>query len=537
MDQSFFTGYRRNITRPDEVLLSITIPYSHKGTYFRAIKQARRRDDDIAIVNAAFNVELDEESVKVKHAVLAFGGMAPTTVEAKNTAKILQGRQIFSLLWEPSLIEDACNALVEDLPLSPDAPGGMIAYRRSLTLSMFYKYFVDIYQKLSCKDPKLEPLPENEVSAAQKMKNIHPKSSQYFQVVPNGQPIRDSVGRPIVHASAFKQATGEAVYCDDLPHFENELYLSLVLSTRAHAKIVSVDASQALELNGVHAFFSAKDLPPERNRAGPIIHDEEIFISSKKAKSLILYLARSGGGILGYAYCNPDHKKIILAEPSQKHKTQFFAAIVEMLHWFAGKQIRNVAAVGGNIMTGSPISDLNPIFIAARCKLELISTGKVTSVGQVIGAIVAENQQTAQQASKLVKICYEDLKPVIVTIEDAIKFNSYFKNFERHLSDGNIEEGFRKSDHVLNGEIHIGGQEHFYLETNCTIAVPKGEDDEMEVFSSTQNPSESQKLIAMALGVPYNRIICRTKRMGGGFGGKESRTLMSALPVAIAAHR
>lgn len=75
---------------------------------------------------------------------------------------------------------------------------------------------------------------------------------------------------------------GEAVYCDDMPYFENELYLALVLSSRAHAEIVSIDASKALSLEGVHAFFSAKDLqePQFRNCHG-IIHDDEVFAAGK----------------------------------------------------------------------------------------------------------------------------------------------------------------------------------------------------------------------------------------------------------------
>jgi xanthine dehydrogenase/oxidase len=68
-------------------------------------------------------------------------------------------------------------------------------------------------------------------------------------------------------------------------------------------------------------------------------------------------------------------KKQISSQP--EHKTRVFSAIVEMLRWFAGKQIRNVAAVGGNIITGSPISDLNPIFMAANCQLELRSKSKI----------------------------------------------------------------------------------------------------------------------------------------------------------------
>lgn len=89
----------------------------------------------------------------------------------------------------------------------------------------------------------------------------------------------------------------------------------------------------------------------------------------------------------------------------------------------------------------------------------------------------------------------------------------------------------------MTGICYCLGQEHFYLETQATIALPKLEDGETEIFCSTQNPTEIQLLIAEALGVPANRIVVRTKRMGGGFGGKETRSMMLAIPVALAANK
>lgn len=74
---------------------------------------------------------------------------------------------------------------------------------------------------------------------------------------------------------------GEAVYCDDIPKFENEAFLSLVTSKKSHAKIISIDPSEALQLPGVLAFYSAKDLPKEHNKWGPIFQDEEVFASEK----------------------------------------------------------------------------------------------------------------------------------------------------------------------------------------------------------------------------------------------------------------
>ncbi|XP_024116820.2 xanthine dehydrogenase/oxidase-like [Oryzias melastigma] len=96
--------------------------------------------------------------------------------------------------------------------------------------------------------------------------------------------------------------------------------------------------------------------------------------------------------------------------------------------------------------------------------------------------------------------------------------------------------GFKQADRVVEGEMHIGGQEHFYLETHVTLAVPK-EDGEMELFVSSQSPNDSQSHVAKVLGVPANRVLVRVKRLGGGFGGKESRSTVLSTVVAVAANK
>lgn len=99
-----------------------------------------------------------------------------------------------------------------------------------------------------------------------------------------------------------------------------------------------------------------------------------------------------------------------------------------------------------------------------------------------------------------------------------------------------MDKAFTEADHILEGDLRIGGQEHFYLETNAAIVVPH-EENELEVFCSTQHPTEIQKLIAHILNIHINRVNVRVKRIGGGFGGKESRAALLAIPLALAAHR
>uniref|UniRef100_A0A4W6FUF9 Xanthine dehydrogenase/oxidase n=1 Tax=Lates calcarifer TaxID=8187 RepID=A0A4W6FUF9_LATCA len=412
MDDSFFTGYRRTVLRPQEILVSIEIPYSQKvETFVSAFKQSPRREDDISIVTAAMSVTFTPGSNVVEDLRLSYGGMAATTVLAKRTANRLRGR-----CWGEELLQEACSTLAEEMTLDPSVPGGMVTYRRTLTLSLFYKFYLTVLQKLR-----------------QQMFLIKPKGSYsvispfLLQAVPKGRSQDDVLGRPMMHLSAMKQATGEAVYCDDVPLYENELYLSLITSSKAHARIISVDTSAAERLPGV--------------------------------------------------VCD---------------------------------------SVSFRLMT---------------CPSSL----QVTCVGHIIGAVVADTQLHAQRAAKAVKIQYEELQPV-VTIQEAIAAQSFYQPI-RTIQKGDPEAGFKQADHVLEGEMHIGGQEHFYLETNATLAVPRGEDGEMELFVSTQSASKTQSLVAKALGVPANRVVVRVKRMGGGFGGKESRTTVLSTVVAVAANK
>ncbi|XP_067420930.1 xanthine dehydrogenase/oxidase isoform X2 [Emydura macquarii macquarii] len=437
MDEKFFTGYRKTVLKPQEILLSIEMPYTRKHEYFSAFKQASRREDDIAIVTCGMRVLFQEDSNRVQEIKLSYGGMAPTTVLAIKTCQELINRE-----WNDNLLQEACRLLAEEMKLPPSAPGGMVDFRLTLTLSFFFKFFLLVLQKLNMKfngNNDLDELVSSRYVSATEVFHKDPAASvQLFQEVPAGQSVEDMVGRPLMHLSAAKQACGEAVYCDDIPHYENELYLTLVTSKKAHAKIISIDTTEAQSVPGFVCFISAKDIPGS-NVTG-ICYDETVFAD----------------------------------------KT-------------------------------------------------------VTCFGHIIGGVVADTQEHSRRAARAINIKYEDLSPII-TIQEAIEKQSFYET-SRKIEKGNVQKGFEEADHVIEGEMYIGGQEHFYLETHCTIAVPKGEDGEMELFVSTQSPTHTQKCVASALGVPENRILVRVKRMGGGFGGKESRSTILSTAVAVAAFK
>lgn len=175
--KGFYTGYRKNIVEPDEVLISICIQKTGKDQYFEALKQAKRRDDDIAIVNGAFNVIFKDGTDIIEDIHLAFGGMAPTTVLAPKTSAAVIGKK-----WNSEIVEIVNKSLLEELPLSGGAPGGMILYRRSLTLSLFFKAYLAISQSLEKKISDRVPISEREKSGADVFHTLTPKSVQFFEV-------------------------------------------------------------------------------------------------------------------------------------------------------------------------------------------------------------------------------------------------------------------------------------------------------------------------------------------------------------------
>merc|ERR1719188_1852220 len=150
--------------------------------------------------------------------------------------------------------------------------------------------------------------------------------------------------------------------------------------------------------------------------------------------------------------------------------------------------------------------------------------------------IVAETQELADAARRLVKVDYEDIADPVITIEDAIRTKS-FHHWVREIENGDVDAAFAMPDTVVvEGEVRLGGQEHFYLETNCCHVVP-GDGDELTIHTSTQNPMKAQKVAAHACNVHQSKVVCKMKRMGGGFGGEETRTVPISSVVAFAAHR
>ncbi|XP_037379696.1 aldehyde oxidase [Talpa occidentalis] len=422
--------------KPEEILVSVNIPYSRKWEFVSAFRQAQRQQNALATVNSGMRVFFGDGDSIIRELSISYGGVGPTTICAEKACQKLIGRP-----WNEKMLDEACRLLLDEVSLPGSAPGGKVEFRRTLIISFLFKFYLEVSQILKRMDPVYYPtLADKYESALEDLHSRHRGRQLMYQKIDPKQLTQDPIGHPIMHLSGIKHATGEAVYCDDMPAVDQELFLTFVTSSRAHAKIVSIDVSEALSMPGVVDVIAEK-------------HLEGINCFSS------------------------------LSQPEK-----------------------------------------------------LLETEEVSCVGQLVCAVVAESEVQAKRAAKKVKIVYQDLEPVILTMEEAIQHNSFFEG-EKNLECGNVDEAFKVADQTLEGEIYLGGQEHFYMETQSMLAVPKGEDQEIDIYVSTQFPKFIQDMVSVTLKIPANKVMCHVKRVGGAFGGKVVKTSILAAITALAANK
>ncbi|PSC76668.1 Xanthine dehydrogenase [Micractinium conductrix] len=432
--KDFFLGYRKVDMQPHEVLLKVFVPFTQQYEFVKEFKQAHRRDDDIAIVNAGMRFRMaqaEDGGWQIAEASIAYGGVAPLTVMAPQTTAALQGRAI-----DGAALEAGLAAVQQDIQISANAPGGMVEFRRSLAASFLFKGLLFVAHQLEAEAPGYEsPFPASYRSAVKPYERPPSHGLQYYSAVPG----EDVVGQPYRHMAADQQVSGAAQYVDDIQLPAGALHAALVMSTKPHARILRLDTAAAAAMPGVHGVYTAKDIPGG-NDIGPVLHDEE-----------------------------------------------------------------------------------------------LLATDEVLFVGQPIAIVAAETEAQARAAAAAVMVDYEDL-PAILDIDDAIEASAFMEGWGHMVECGDVDAAFAQGcEMVLEGETKMGGQEHFYLEPNASIVIP-GENDEYLSYSSTQCPDKHQKDICHVLGVPMHKVVVKTKRLGGGFGGKESRSGFINAACAIPAY-
>ncbi|PWE51539.1 xanthine dehydrogenase molybdopterin binding subunit [Thioclava sp. NG1] len=162
----------------------------------------------------------------------------------------------------------------------------------------------------------------------------------------------------------------------------------------------------------------------------------------------------------------------------------------------------------------------------------VLAEGVVHYVGQPIFVVAATSHHAARKAARLANVDYKP-RPAILTVEQALEANSHFEGGPVTWARGDTGAGFAQAEHIVEGSFDMGGQEHFYLEGQAALALP--DDQGMVIRCSSQHPSEIQHKVADALGCAMHDVRVEMRRMGGGFGGKESQGNALAIACAVVA--
>ncbi len=187
------------------------------------------------------------------------------------------------------------------------------------------------------------------------------------------------------------------------------------------------------------------------------------------------------------------------------------------------------------VLTGKDVPGENDVSPSGKHDEPLLAETRVEFHGQPIFAVIAETRDAARRAARLARIDYRDL-PFWTDIDGALANGAPVVTDGMTLSRGDAKTALDKAPRRLKGQMRIGGQEHFYLESHIALAIP-GEDEDVTVWSSTQHPSEVQHMVGHVLGIASNAVTVNTRRMGGGFGGKETQGNQFAALAALAAKK
>ncbi|MGR3624567.1 xanthine dehydrogenase molybdopterin binding subunit [Pseudophaeobacter sp.] len=202
-----------------------------------------------------------------------------------------------------------------------------------------------------------------------------------------------------------------------------------------------------------------------------------------------------------------------------------------------GMDLSRVRAAPGvvAVLTAEDVPGVNDVSPTGKHDEPVFPTEKVEFHGQPMFAVIAETRDAARRAAELADVDYDVLPHALdpIAAEDA---GMPLVTDPLKLERGDVEAGFAAAANRISGRMVVGGQDHMYLEGHIAFAIP-GEDDDVVVHCSTQHPSEAQHMVAHVLGVPSNAVVVNVRRMGGGFGGKESQMNLFCAVAAIGAKK
>jgi len=479
----FFVGYRKVDMKKEEIIERIDVPLvQSKFEYVAPFKQARRREDDISIVTSGMRLKVvhSNDNWKIEDVSIAFGGMAPVTKLAKETMAFMVGKT-----FEEATFVEARQVLQKEFEMPDDVPGGQSLYRLTLACSFLHKFYLYCVGELK-KDIKAESsstqLPLVPTILADEECGVGFVSASKPSIVGT-----QTYPTPKVAVGLEKEHLGYNV--------NNSLAAKAASSTKKDDSVgkPATHASGELHCTGEAAYVD--DIPAAEN----LLHGSLILASQCHAKltSIDTLPALKIPGVSGVF----THQDII--------------------------KLRGDSRMG-------------PIMLDEQAFLPVGET--VPFVGQPLGIVVGVSQEIAERAARAVQAEYEELEgKAIVTIEEAIEANSFWESSIHQMHrGGDVTEILQQTSVdgkkmvVVEGEMRSGGQEHFYLEPNSTLAIPSESATNLTIYASTQAPTKTQDFVGRVTNTPVAKVVVRMKRMGGGFGGKETRSVFISVAAAVA---
>ncbi|TKW31510.1 hypothetical protein SEVIR_2G111100v4 [Setaria viridis] len=430
------------------LLLSIFIPHwisdskTEKSLVFQTYRAASRPlGNAISYVNSAFlgHVSFDESSGDhvFSNLHLAFGAYGTEhAIRARKVEKFLTGKSLTA-----STVHEAIHLLKETVV--PMKGTSHPEYRTSVAVGFLFSFLSAHVKGIAGPGETFSSSSANSVDVIDVCD--WPLSSRQEAI--SGDEYKP-IGEPMKKYGVELQASGEAVYVDDIPAPKHCLHGEFIYSTQPLAFVKNIKFKSSLASQKIITVVSAKDIPKE------------------------------------------------------------------------GQNIGSMTMFGDEPLFGGPIAEF---------------------AGQALGVVIAETQRHADMAAKQAVVEYdtEDLKPPILTVEQAVENNSYFNVpdvfYPKQV--GDFSKGMAEADHkILSTEVKLASQYYFYMETQTALAIPD-EDKTMVVYSSSQYPELAQTVIAKCLGIPFGNVRVITRRVGGGFGGKGYRSFPVATAAALCAYK
>ncbi|WP_298899661.1 molybdopterin cofactor-binding domain-containing protein [uncultured Psychroserpens sp.] len=483
---------------------SITIPFTQANDYIKTFKIRRRVEDCHAIVNAGFRATFNTKEKITSSRFVVNGihadykdtseGLKFTPILLSSVSEALIGKK-----WNEDTLSHTLRHIADEIQNYEPPKNGSnesieidqiaFSYRQQLVSSLFYKFFIAVCKQRDIKVPaKIASLNDplnNEVSSGIQFYN------SYEEELP--------VSAPFVKLSAFMQATGEAIYTSSVLTPPNTLEAAFVYSTISRGT---------------------------------------------------------------FHYCLPNKKKVSLQELKSflENKYSSFVDLITYKDIHTDNQINNWGGAGLDdpLFVPSEDDDIPSVILEKGEHSDIFSPREISAIGAPLAIVLANTETQSNTIAEYVRqhcIAYSEYPGIY--IEEALKEKHYFPqapstnpgltHIEEMLRPGSKQDVINTLEKHINSNVNskkgfasgkqsTGYQNHFYMETMTGLIIP-GENKDMILYSTTQNLADDQSVVASILGIDASDVKVVVQRLGGGFGGRQSRARFISGPIAIASSK